>query len=339
MPDKVELIVGGQAVAHFLSYTVESDIYTADDAFSLELANPAAAIAEGQQCELVVNGSTELVGVIDRIVERCDKTGRTLTVEGRDLMGLLVDSCCEDFITVENVSLKTLAERLLATVPFIRRSAVAYDADAAALDSPLKFTQIDPGMTVFEALSRYAASRGLLFWAQPDGTMVFGRPKASGPVRFRIVRGAADGRRNNVIEGERTRDISRRYSKVVVIGQQQGADDIDAEAVNTADTAQDADFPFYKPYVTVDNDDAESPGRHARMVLERQRREGLTLTYTVAGHSQDGRNWAVNEMCAVRDDALRPPLDGTYLIYGRAFERSRRGTTTALRLGLPGMVQ
>jgi prophage tail gpP-like protein len=350
MQDSVSLFIDGMQINNFLSYTIESDIYTADDAFSVELANPEIQVKEGHRCELYVNGELELTGIIDRVTRSYDKDGLKLRVEGRDLMGLLVDSYCEEFITLQGISVKALAERLLRKVPFINRKKIVYqdnfsgklkkkakgESSIALLDAPHNFSHIEPGMTIFEVLKDYAGSRGLMFFCLPDGTMVFGKPKEKGEPVFSIIC-TKDGKDNNVLEGEMIKDISKRYSKITVIGQQQGLDGIDANAINTKATIEDKDFPFYKPMVAKNNNDYQSPKLHARMLLEKLRHEGFQLNYKVPGHSQNGKNWTINELCNVKDEILN--VEGTYLIYGRTFEMSKQGVYTSLKLGIPGVIQ
>lgn len=350
MQDKVSLHIDNQKIENFLSYTIESDIYTADDAFSLELANPEIDVREGHRCELYVNEKRELTGIIDRVTQSYDKSGVKLKVEGRDLMGLLVDSYCEEFITLEGIKVKALAERLLKNVPFINRKKIVYqdnfsgklkkkakgDSFIALLDAPHNFSQIEPGMTIFEVLKDYAGSRGMMFFCLPDGTMVFGKPKEKGEPAFNII-STKDGKENNVLEGEMIKDISKRYSKITVIGQQQGMDSIEPTAINTKATITDKGFPFYKPMVAKNNNDYQSPKLHARMLLEKSRHSGFQLNYKVLGHSQNGKNWTINELCSVKDEILN--VEGTYLIYGRTFEMSKQGVYTSLKLGIPGVVQ
>lgn len=353
--DTVVLQIDGQRIERFLEYTIESDIYTADDAFSLELANPEVEIRRGQKCELYVNDQLELTGIIDKVSRKYGKAGLTLRVEGRDLMGLLVDSYCEQFVTVQGMKLSALAEMLLKTVPFINRKKIIYQENIVGklkgkkkatdqpligyLDTPQKLSQIEPGMTVFEVLRNYAASRGLMFFLLPDGTFVFGRPKAKGEPAYNLVCTLA-GEGNNVLEGEEIDDISKRYSKITVIGQQQGQEGfgMDATQIHTKASAEDKEFPFYKPFVAKDNNDSQGPALHARFLREQQRHQGYQLHYRVQGHGQNSNNWQINELCQVHDEVLG--IDGVFLIYGRTMERSRQsGTTTSLKLGPPGLVQ
>ena len=136
-------------------------------------------------------------------------------------------------------------------------------------------------------------------------------------------------------------DISRRYSKYIVIGQQQGAQTIfNPKGINTDNDDKpciDGTYPFKKPFVTIDNNDNVSPSKRARLIMEKHRREGTRLIYTVGRHSQNGRNWAINEFCHIKDETQF--IDKDYLIYGRTFELNKEtGPITRVMLGEPGVV-
>lgn len=355
MADRVVLQIAGKRIDRFLSYEVDADLYQAADRFSLELANPESPVTAGMRCELFVNDRLELTGVIDVVRRSWKKGERTMTVEGRDLLGLVVDSYAEQFVTVQGKTVKQLAELLLQKVPFINRKAIQYQENVvgklkgkkksadnpltAFLDTPQKLSLIEPGMTVFEVLSIYAASRGLMFFALPDGTFVFGRPKAKGQPLFHLVN-KSSGQGNNVLSGDETVDLSRRYSKITVISQVQGQDDhgADPSKINIKNPpVYDESFPFHKPFVTRINNDSQTPALHARMLLEKQRHDGYQLAYSVPGHSQDGSNFSLNELAQVDDDLFQ--VNGIYLVTGRKFKRSKTGgSTTELKLGPPGLV-
>lgn len=356
--DKVELFVNKMKIEHFLSYHITADMYEPADAFHLELANPETDINTGHLCELFVNGEKELTGLIDQVSRTISKRGTILNVEGRDLMGLLIDSYIEPpFFNIQNMKLQTLAERLLANIPFIQRKSIRYQDNVvgtkgtansgyvSAHDTQQKIGQIEAGMTIFEVLKNYSLSRGLLFYCEPDGTLVFGRPLVKGTPEYKVQM-IDSGLGNNVIESEVMQDISKRYSKVIVIGQQQGADTISTAAISTSNVsnpAVDSSFPFAKVYVEKDNNDGTSPAMRARSIMEKQRREGTQLLYTVGRHSQNKQNWKINKFCHIKDDKQtlkgKKGIDGDFLIYGRTFELSKQtGPITQLKLGEPGVV-
>lgn len=352
MPDSIAITIAGRRLEKFLSYRIEADLYCADHMFRFDLHDPGFAIAEGARCEVRVNGQLILTGIVDAVTDGDDKRGSHLSIEGRDLMGLLVDSYVETYPDLRDITIQALAEKLLATVPYIDTKAIVYQggiagenargtqAGAAGIFADMgkekKNVHVEPGQTIFDVLKRAAQSRGATFFCLPDGTFVFGRPKAAGRPAFSIVH-RTDGVGNNAFRATRRRDISRRYSKISVVGQQQGQDVFAATGVNVQASLTDDTVPFHKPLVVVLNDDGESPAQYARQLLEMQRAEGLQIAYSLKGHSQNGRNFTINELARVRD-TLRG-LDGVYLIVARTFMLSKDdGQVTELRLGHPGVV-
>lgn len=350
-------------VAHFLSYTVESDLYIADHAFSLELANPEIEILKGSQCRLHVNDQLELVGVVDRRLRRCDKQGRKQVIEGRDLMGILVDAYCEEFVTIQGKTLGQLAEFLIGpnaatgrpALPFINRKMIIGQTGLAGkldkrrrrgtadfmafFDTPEPLRQIAPGQTVFQVLQTYALSSGVMFYGLPDGTFVFDRPVTSGSIDYHIVfNGRGEG--NNATAGEVDENIAKGYSKVTVIGQQQGQESFNMDTTKTQVKApvSDPTFPFYKAFVQCTTHDSQSPKQHARLILERMRHEAQRITYEMPRHSQNGKNFTVNHLASVQDEIH--DINGTYLVTGRAYKLDKsNGPTTTLKLSLPGIVE
>lgn len=337
MRDKVSLVINNLKIENFLSYRIESDLFVSDDAFEITLANPGTDIPEGARCKLYVNDQLELNGITDRISNSYDKSGSKLSIEGRDLMGLLIDSYCEEFPTLENVTLKEIAERLLADVPFINRKNITYGKGNKNRAVPLtktedeyEFTQISPYSTVFEELKKHAIARGMLFFSMPDGTLIFGEPMTSGKSEYTLIKG------KNIIEAERVRDISKRYKTVTVTGQQQGTDLFEPDDINIEGMVEDADFPFAKPFVAQAEHDGQDPQKYAKILMEKQQFEGFTLSYKTHSHSQNGKNYQVNAVCHVKDEKFS--IDDDFLIYGRTFEMSRNGVFTTLKLSKLGIL-
>jgi len=349
MQDDVKLSIGTKQITDFISYSIESDIFVAADVFQIKLYDPGMNIKTGQECKLSVNGSLELVGIIDRIQRTWDKNGQTLSIEGRDLMGLVVDSYVEVFETKQDISLKELAELVLVNVPFINREKVIYGkgdkVGARTLVEDFskdffakhEFVQIKPGKTIFEILNDYAKSRGLVFFNMPNGTFVFGEPVTSGKAAYSMICKYDNNVENNVLNGDEITDISKRYKKVTVLGQRQGADIWEAEEISVSGVSEDEEFPFTKPFIQVSDDDGLTPGREAKLIMEQQKFESYKLQYKTSGHSQRGKNFQVNTICHVDDDVAGISED--FLIYGRTFDMNKSdGTSTTLKLSKLGVL-
>lgn len=341
--DSVVLEVAGRRIENFTRYRVESDLFVADDAFSFTLEDPGVAIDPGMRCKLYINGVLEMNGIIDRVKDGYKKTGTDLTISGRDLMGLLVDSHVGTGQTDKNITLKALAADLLKDVPFINRKGIIYgkgnkfavtetDSDPFEIEK----AQREPGRSKFDVLKQHAMERGLYFWCQPDGTFVFGQPVRTGSTLFSIVnrRGSQE---SNVLESDRTRDFSKRYRTVTVIGQQQGEDFFAPEEINRTGTATDESFPFEKPYFTGMSQDFKDPEQYAALVMNQQRFAGFQLSYVVDGHSQGGRNWQANTLCRVDDEYYG--YHSRFLVFSRVFELNETdGPFTTVKLSEPGVL-
>lgn len=339
--DTVALEVAGRRIENFTRYRIESDLFKASDDFSFDFELPGFDISPGDRCRVLVNDVLELNGIIDRVKDGYGPDGTTLSVAGRDLMGLLVDSHVGIGKTDQNIDLRALAKDLLKDVPFINRKAIIYGKGhkvkvaEQGWDFEAGKVQRDPDHTIFDLLSRHAQERGLLFWCQADGTFVFGRPVSTGKPLYRLVN-RMGGQGNNILSSDRTRDIAGRYSKITVIGQQQGEDIFDPEAVNVQAVVYDKEIPFHKPYCTCMHSDMASPSEYAAMVLNQQRFDGFSLDVVVAGHSLGGVNFQANTLCHVDDEYYG--YSKSFFIAARTFELGQNGIVTSLRLSEPGVV-
>jgi prophage tail gpP-like protein len=336
MRDSIELKINGQVLTDFVSFNIEQRMYEAASLFNVSIAKQTVDVMAGDEFELFVNDQLEMVGIIDRVRKGYKKAERSISLEGRDFMGLLVDSYCEQFITLENMSLQRIAETLLAKIPFINRKSIVYEKATQRYDGEKQLTQIEPGTTIFEALKNAAISRGLLFHCMPNGAIAFGKPKANGPALMSLI--VKDKYNDSdILEAEVVEDISQRYSKITILGQQQGSDDFDVSDINVAATALDDTMPFYKPYVQSVNEESVNARSVARKTLEQQRAGGQMLHYIVRGFSQRGTNWSINQLCRVDDEEL--DIHKVFLVYGRSFSLSRgQGAITNLDLGMPGVL-
>jgi prophage tail gpP-like protein len=336
MADDVIMVVGNERIESFLGYSIDADIYAAASGWRFELdPTTHTSVQRGQQCSVEVGGQRVLTGVVDKVSRGYSKTGRTLVVEGRDLLGVAVDTYCTEFRTLAGKTLAEVADELLRTCAYLERSQVIYGETAFNAESAQDQAQIEPGETVFGVLRRMAQTRGLMVYCLADGTVVLDRPVSGLASRYRIR--VKDGRNDSAVLTARVvRDASREYSTIQVIGQRQ---DVDDAGFNVSSTLAVEGAAFPKSYVVVHNGDGQSPEAVARMVAEQHRAAAQQVTYTVSGHTQTGDPWQIDELVYVWDDELNI-LGEQMLITGRTLELSKsRGRTTRLRLGPPGVVQ
>ena len=269
MSDQISLTVNKQELSRFTSYSVDADFYLAADAFQIETAGIISGLSAGQRVQLKVNGTVELDGILDAPRRTVEKSKLTMKLSGRDLAGVLVDSHCNGYGDIKNVTLKGLTEILIKTVPFIQRNNIFYQNPK---DIPLltwETVYVEPCRSVFDVLAEKAKACGLIFYAMPDGKFYFGKPKAKGDIKFHIVQ-RKDGAGNNCVFSDYVDDISKRYSKVSIISNGQGTDAKPPSELTTAASAYDKSFPFYKPFYAIESTGIMLPAQQARMIMDMQ---------------------------------------------------------------------
>ncbi|OGQ60737.1 MAG: hypothetical protein A3J24_06395 [Deltaproteobacteria bacterium RIFCSPLOWO2_02_FULL_53_8] len=351
MRDSVALVIGGNSYSNFLGYEIDSNVLVPADAFSCRISRVDATIKTGDRFQLVINGELEMSGLIDKVTAQYSKGSQEMRIEGRDLMGLLIDASVEEWKTLKDMTLKDMGARLLKNIPYIKDSKIIYgkekeDAglskpkkvklDSDGLDTSTNVCHYEAGITVFEALSDYSQRHGLLMWMEPDGTLVFGELKAKGcaasKFSFYTYKGS-ERAKNNIISASLTDDISKRYSRLTVVAQVQGTDGMQAGDQTITKTADDKSFPFTKPLVLQSQcSDSKAAGLQAQLEVKKRIVEGWRLELVAAGHSQDGANYKANTVCSIKDEVLG--LDDQYLILGRKFTLDRNaGPRTQLTIG------
>lgn len=351
MRDSIALVIGDNSYSNFLSYEIDSNVLVPADAFSARISRVDASIKTGDRFELVINGALEMSGVIDKVAAQYSKGSQEMHIEGRDLMGMLVDASVEEWKTLNDMTLKDMAARLLKNIPYVKDSKVIYGQEkaetgiskpkkvkleAGGLDTSSSVCHYEPGITVFEALSDYSQRHGLLMWFEPDGTLVFGELKVAGcsvsKFSFYTYKGS-ERAKNNIISASLNNDISKRYSRIQIVAQVQGTDELAAGDQDIINTAEDKGLPFSKVLVLQSQcSSKQAAGLQAQLEVKKRIAEGWRLELVVAGHSQDGVNYKANTVCYIKDEVLG--LDGQYLILGRKFTLDRTaGPRTQLTIG------
>jgi prophage tail gpP-like protein len=325
MSTDVSLRINGLEVTEFLDFRADADMFQAADAFSATFSADVPGLKPGLPVTLYIAGRLEFTGLLDAVEKSLDKHGVTVSVRGRNLMGLLVDSSVEQFIDLPAAeSLSAFTSRLLKPVPLINRKAVTVSGAAPATQS----LRIEPGQSVFDALKSAARARNLLFYALPDGTFVFGRAKTTGAAAFSVTVSKTSG--SNILTGSVVDDVTNRYSKVTAIGTD-GKKHVSA-------TALDSEITTYKPLVTQASGDETvvSCAKYAQALVNDARLAGFSLQYLAPAFAQNGQNWTINALCNVNDEALS--VNGTFLIFGRTFILDRdQGARTELRMSKLGL--
>lgn len=320
----VTLMINGKTHGQWTNYDIVSDLLTPADDFSVTLGRPVdavpTAVKEGDKVEVRVGGDTVLSGRIDRVHTTTEKGNKTLTIQGRDDAGILLD-CSAPLFNAQDMDLNQIIEKIVKPLGLSK-----IRIDAAKTNKTHK-VQIEPGSRAWDALTQYAEANGVWPWMEPDGTLVVGGPDyTTAPVAELVLRVSGDN--NNIKSLEVERNMAARYSEVTVLGQSHtGKHNIKA-------TVKDESLKLSRPLIVTEPDvDSQAEAeRKAKKRLADSRLEGLTITAVVQGHrTDDGTLWQPGQ----RINVLSEPdgIDAVYFLMARTFVGGRgQGTETVLTL-------
>lgn len=230
-----------------------------------------------------------------------------------------------------------------------------------------------PGEGVFEFAVRVVKRFGAWIWASGDGnTLIVDYPDYNQAALYSIAHKLSGALTNNVEDASATLDLTDQPSviiatgfggggfndrstiKVAMVNELTGTDG----SGNIVDDVQRAInkypgidvlpvrkqlFAAAREYrstaarpIYLHDDESKNIGQLRAFVkreMAKRQRKGLSVHYTVQGHTQNGKAWAVGTMVNVDDDVLgiHEPL----WVMGRTFTKGMNGTRTQLSLIRP----
>ena len=362
--DKVRLLVTNTAggildIDEFISYSFDSDLFQAADAFEIVVGGIKPDIKRGDLIQVFINDKLELTAIANNPPQRSysRSEGSKTTIKGTDMMGLLTRHHIETGQTFNNKSTLEIVEELVRDVRFVNEKGFKIGAAAKTDDDkfvgPIRATNkyainaistkdvftTKPGETVFSALSRFALSKGVLFFNLPDGTFVLGGLITTGTPSFFLNTA-------NILSMTEKQDSGQAFSRVVIFAQQQNSQTSQTFAPMTGDDLfkkahvidPDWDLSWDLPFVGRSNQGGTQTdlAKQAALKLAEFKQNEVGLTYLTYDHSQGQggarRNWQTNTVARV-DDPEFSDLDGDYLVAGRRFMHDRKqAITTEVRL-------
>lgn len=333
--NEVVVRIGGKEHKDWLSYDIDSDFLIPADAFSFEtnVSQDQGVLADysSLQCEVLINNQLIMTGIIGHQNEMVDKSNHSITFNGRDLAGLLVD-CSVKQINVKGMNVLAAAQKIAEPWKQIKKVILKAEKNPV-----LDKVDIEPGETAWQALSKIAYKAGLHVWLEPDGTLVIGGADYSSPPVATLCHSKYDNRRN-IQNIQIEYNTENRYSEVTFLGQSHTRF-ADSSKHDLKWVYKDETMTLYKPKTVVigDAENLEQLKVQAKKMLSDWRLEGFSLTITVADHkTQDGVLWQPGQRVHVIDEDQQ--IDAIFFLMGRRFFLNRNGgTLTELRLKEDGI--
>lgn len=324
----VTVEIGGKEHGNWQSYNIESEFLTPADAFDLSIGLPNGVmppdIDEGVDCVVKIEGQTILTGILDTIRHGIDKYNHTYALNGRDRTSLLVD-CSAPITNFKGLNLleaiKKIAEPLGIKKVELRGKNPDFDK-----------TDIEPGMSAWDAIIRLANSAGLHAWSDPEGTLIIGAADYTAEPLTKLILNRK-GDNNNIIRMDRERSSANRYSEVIFLGQTHGKkSDTAKNKLKYVHKDESAKFIKKKTVVLGDVENYAALEKAAKKYLSDMQLAGENLTVTVAGHFTDPKKkklFMPGQRIPIESDIFG--IDDIYFLMGCRYSCSKfEGTTTSL---------
>lgn len=331
--DKLTLLIGDTIHEGWTSVEYNRSIERGDTAFRLMVSERWATSSErrtiypGQLARLQVGGRDLVRGYTVDIAPEYSVTDHSISVVGGDLMGDLID--CAATLTgpyeMAGLTLLEIATRICAPYGITVRAEVDVGPAFGRFS-------IEPGESAWEAIERAARQRALLPNGDGLGGLVLTRAGRGGRALGTIELG------KNAMRAGGIYSYRERHSIVVVRGQQEGSDDLDAEeTVGPQGSARDDAVTRYRPLVIM----AEQPGSSAAMqdraIWQQRVARGRSrkLSYDLPGWYDDGgKLWQINTLVPVKDRYMDLDQDMLISEVSQSFEINS-GYMTTLTVALP----
>lgn len=328
-PGVIELKVGGGVFSGWESMEIKTGIEQIAGTFRLGITerwpgqDTPAPIMPGFACEVLLEGDTVITGFVDSAEPGYDENTHTVSIEGRDATGDLVD-CAATHKSGQwtNRDLFQIATDICE--PFHIRVYKQVDVGA-----PFPTTNIQEGERAFELLDRLARMRAVLLVSDGSGNLIITRAGQQ-KISTELVEGV------NIKRAKGKFDWKERFSHYVVKGQHRTADGESPDAARgPSATSDDTVINRPRPLVVLAEDQGHIASLRQRAEWERNVRIGRAnrATITVQGWKHAEGLWRPNNLVRLRSPMLYADLD--LLIAQVTYKLDSGGTTTELELCRP----
>lgn len=269
MPDGVvTLQVGGERYEGWTEISVRLSMETLAGDFQLTLTTLEAAdaalvpVQPGEACTVAIDGEVVITGYVDDVSPSYDDREHSITVQGRDRAGDLVDcSVVDKPRTWSGVKLERIAQDIAKPFGITVRAATDTGAAFAAFS-------IQEGETGHEAIERACRMRGVLAVSDGQGGIDLVRTGTA-----RVTESLVEG--INILAAEAQHSMRDRHDRYLVKGQTQGTDDAYGEvAAQPTEAATDPGVTRYRPLLVVAEDQADIASCKQRALWEAAVRSG-----------------------------------------------------------------
>jgi len=284
----MQIRINGKSFEGAKSGSINIGIDSVANSFNATLTNfwtsSISEIKSGDSVEIYMNEAKRFSGYIDKAHPAVGDDGNLITISGRSKAGDIID-CTPDTAQSEfkNQSFESLVNALVS--PF----GISASPNVST-GSIIKTANYEQGQTVFEFIKKEAIKKGLLLYSDESGNIVIDRAGTSSS-GLNFVEG------ENILDCSASVDLSNRYSKYIVKGDQQSNQFIDeTDATQAIAVATDSEIRYRTLIIIVDGV-ADNEICEQRAKWEATIRQGKSLSYSV---KLQGWYFNLNQTCVLK---------------------------------------
>lgn len=297
------LEINGVPYTGFTNCSASKSMEAAAGSFNFTAAGETprnCPIKNGSATRILINGEPIITGFVEKIHSHSGRDGYSLQISGRDRTCDFIDSSIPPKMEFNAAgTLKNIAEQALESIGAKSIKVI----DLVGNLAPFKVGEIvsgSMGETCFEFVERNSRKRQVLITCDGNGNLVITRA-SSQLIKTMLIR-QADGKNNNILDGNMDLDSSKRFNTVGMWAQQIDPSYTDVKAP----PAIDKGIRDTRRLIV----SAESPMNlmtaAQRVIWETniRRARGTTYTCTVASYKAqaDGALWKPNMLVRVIDE-------------------------------------
>ncbi len=312
----IKLEVNGIQYNNFESASCEIRLDALSNTFSFDIAAADGVplpFKGGDPCLVLVNDEVVLTGNIEIITVDYNAHDHTISIQGRDKTGDLLDSTLNPFDISSGITLKELIEAILDQIKL--NIDVIDLVNPAPFDATEDIASIESGDNAFSFIEKYARKRQVLLTSDANGNVVINTN--SGESALGAVQHIIGSNNNNILSSSFTFDTTGRFN-VYKFASQLSIPTLNAAGEISFASTVDQSGETFDPNIRigrqlvlvseVPNSDLSNESR-AKWEADIRRARGLFYAVTVHGYQVDPTNddsdlWRINKLYQVIDDFL-----------------------------------
>lgn len=336
----MKIEVNGISYEHFKDASVEIRLDALSNTFSFTAVsskNKPLPFKGGESCKITVDGFVVITGFIEIVSGSYDSTNHTISIQGRDKTGDLIDSTITSFNDLrEAITLKSIIEKVISHLSLDIN--VIDNANPDPFNAAEDNIVVEPGDSAFSFIESLARKRHVLLTSNSDGNIIISKsPGIDSDGFLQNIIGATD---NNILQASYSYDrtgrfnIYKMHSNLNPIANNAAKSTSISALVNQKGVALDQEIRSGRQLVLISEGSFSDNQNNNRSLWEANIRKarGRVYSCTVLGYKPNKTKlWNVNEVITVVDDFA--DIDADMLINSVAFGIDlQQGKTTTLSM-------